>query len=228
MHQERIIPYGQWQSWICAFISFLCQGEACCMLEGKQCIALPTNLHNLMEGAVSMEAHSKQTCDNTWTSLYEKDFSDEDNCTLRSSPLALFLPCGQGVTLVGTSPHPGPLEQSWLQLVWMRPAVDILLPRLDTGRIYVFCQFQRLDPGLHKAAFSPRSGWIAYWIHQHLQEIPCSWHKEQKNKPYWQSLVSFKSVYGQASGILRCLQPLTFSAFAWDLFFEHRLVGFLH
>lgn len=111
---------------------------------------------------------------NTWASLCEKEFSDEDNCTLRSSPLSLFLPCGQRVTLVVTSPHPGP------QLVWMRRAVDILLSRLDKGHIYLFCPFQRLDPGHHKAPFSPRSGRIAYWIHQPLAEIPCSWHQEQK------------------------------------------------
>lgn len=41
------------------------QREASYMLKEKQCTALPTKLHNLMECTVSMEAHSEQTCDNT-------------------------------------------------------------------------------------------------------------------------------------------------------------------
>lgn len=84
-------------------------------------------------------------------------------------------------------------------------AEDLLLSGLHQGPVCMFCPFQTLDPVLHKAPFFPKGGRKSYWIHQHLAEIPCTWHQEQQSKPYLQSLFSFKLVYRRASSILLCL-----------------------
>lgn len=84
-------------------------------------------------------------------------------------------------------------------------AEDLLLSGLHQGPVCMFCPFQTLDPVLHKAAFFLKGGRKSYCIHQRLAEISCTWHQEQQNKPYLQSLFSFKLVYRRASSILLCL-----------------------
>lgn len=153
------MAYGQWWSWICAFI-FLWQREVSYILERKQCTTLPTQPCNPMGGTINME-HTVSKPVITHKVLCE--FSDDDHCTLGNSPLVLLLPCARCC--------------SWWRSCCRHAFVQTgrgtyihVLPIPKTGP----------NPDLHKAAFSPKTGRTAYWIYPHLAEIPCIWHQEQE------------------------------------------------
>lgn len=112
--------------------------------------------HCPLNHGLSWKAHNKQTCDNTQASVWVFRWGPSSEVLL-SHCYCLVPTAAVGVDEL---------------------AVDVLCP--DWTKDICTCFACPKDPDLHKTAFSPKSGRTAYCIHQHLAEIPCIWHQEQK------------------------------------------------